>query len=144
MTTKEKKAQQRREANEKRGKQTRSYKWKQDNKWGGPPTKRQKYPKTKDQLKERYDKDQATISEQQAKITELEQQLSRAKGEQIVSQASQQLGIDTPAMVEEEATDWKAQALKWEKRFHAMAKIAQELKVASCSSTDSADSNPNA
>ena len=138
MTTKEKKAQQRREAKEKEGKTIRPYKWK-----NGGPKKKAKEPKTKNQLKERHENDQATIQEQRAKITELEQQLSRARGEELAAQASQQLGIqNSTARVEEEAVNWKAQALKWEKRFHAMAKIAQELKVTSCSSNYPADSTP--
>ena len=114
------------QANEKKGKTTRKYTWNENNRYGGAPKKKVKPPKTKQQFKEQYDKDQATIQELRAQITQLEKENRTLKGEQLVAQAGlavcgqdEQIRVlrESGARAVKEADKWKARFMVIKERF---------------------------
>ena len=126
MASAARKKQLRQEANAARGKTTRKYTWNENNRYGGAPKKKVKPPKTKQQFKEQYDKDQATIQELRAQITQLEKENRTLKGEQLVAQAGlavcghdEQMRVlrESGARAVKEAEKWKARFMVIKERF---------------------------
>ena len=122
MTSAVRKRELRREANAKKGKTTRSYTWR-----GGAPKKKALPPKTKKQLKEQYDKDQATIQELSAQIVLLKASMASLPDTSALEEESRTLR-ESGANVLGEADKWRAKAHKWKLRCQAMEKECKRQK----------------
>ena len=128
MASATRKKQLRRQANEKKGKTTRSYTWKKTNRFGGPTPKKAKPPRTKKQFKEQYEKDQITIQELQAQIKAMKEEQTKATGEQIVAQVvSKNVALAASRTAKEQGEEIRVlqesgararkEADKWKARF---------------------------
>ena len=111
----------RQQANAANGRSTREYKWNPQNKWGGPPLKKDKKPKTKSQLQAQYDKDQN-------RIAELEKQVAEQKSELVVARTSSRLQdarISAPDALQQENRKLMEEVDKWKARCQAMKIVYQ-------------------
>ena len=120
---------QRAAANEAKGHTTRKYVWK------SPPKQKARPPKTKKQLKARFEQDQTTIADLTTRLEETQKELKERNGEILVSHVLQESGNQAAqeqqekinmltkayADAQQDADKWKTDATKWKRWFETLA-----------------------